>query len=242
MVKHIFFDKSCVIDRALADRSGIEAALKNLKIKYDAVLFVNQIHSAEICVIDHPSKIHGVQNLPKADAIITNLPNLVIAVVTADCAPILLHDDNAKIIAAIHAGWRGARSGIILNAIIAMEKLGAKRSQIIANIGPMIHQKSYEVGQEFYDEFLVEAKSNVQFFQQIQAAEGLLTAKYLFNLPNYVKQKLQQAGIKNIQNCNIDTYENHDYASYRRATHLSGAAPKGDMGIYGRNISAIVID
>ncbi len=240
-IKHYFFNKNCVIDRGLSDHSGIELALANEGVNFSHINFVNQIHSAEVLVIDDAKKIHGKQNLPKADAIVTNLPSLVIAIVTADCSPILLYENNAKIIAAVHSGWRGARSDIILNAIIAMEKLGADRSSIVANIGPMIHQKSYEVGQEFYDEFLAAEKSNAQFFQQTQAVEGLVR-KYLFNLPSYVEQKLQQAGVKNIQNCNIDTYENHDYASYRRATHQGNITQQGSMGPYGRNISAIVIN
>lgn len=231
-IKHNFFGKECFIDRALSDRSRIETALKEKNFNHANIAFVNQVHSAKVVVIDDPQKIYGTQNLPKADAIVTNLPNLAIAVVTADCSPILLQDEKAKVIAAIHAGWRGARLGVIVAAVKEMQKLGAQPAQIRADIGPMIHQESYRVGAEFLEEFLMQDAQNKKFF----IADKSLPAHYLFDLPSYVKEKLQQQNIGNIHDINIDTYANYkNYASYRKATH-EGIAD------FGRNISLIVMN
>ncbi len=231
-IKHNFFGKECYIDRALADLSHIESALKEKQFNFTNIMFVNQIHSAEICVIDDPKKIHGTQNLPKADAIVTNLPNLAIAVITADCSPILLQDSQAKVIAAVHAGWRGAKSGIIAAAISAMKKLGAEPSRIRADIGPMIHQESYQVDEEFIAEFIAESGQNKNFF----SADKTIPSRYLFDLPSYVVEKMQQEKITDICDINIDTYANFkNYASYRKATH------EGTEN-FGRNISLIVMN
>jgi len=230
ITKYRFFDKKCVIDRELSNQDNLALQLSAEDIKFSSINFVNQIHSDQVIIIDDVKKIYGKQNLPKADAIVTNLPSLAIAIITADCAPILLQDDTNKIIAAVHAGWRGAKLNIIANAVKAMEKLGANKELIVANIGPMIHQESYEVGQDFFDEFIAEEKSNANFFHKS------LSGRYLFDLPSYVMQKLQKSGVGNIQNCNINTYVNENYASYRRATH------NNSLAVCGRNISLIVMD
>ena len=170
--------------------------------------------------------------MPKADAIVTNLPNLAIAVITADCSPILLQDEKAKVIAAVHAGWRGARFGVIAAAVKEMQKLGAQPAQIRADIGPMIHQESYRVGAEFLVEFLTEDVQNKKFF----IADKSSPSYYLFDLPSYVNKKLRQQKISNIHDTNIDTYANYkNYASYRKATH------EGVVD-FGRNISLIVMN
>ncbi len=230
MIRKIFFDKNCVIDRQLSDRSNLESDLKSRGINYTNIALINQIHSAEVLVIDDAAKIHGTQNLPKADAIVTNLPNLAIAVVTADCSPILLQDSSKKIIAAVHAGWRGAKANIIAAAVEKMKNLGSNPQQISADIGPMIHQKSYQISQEFYDDFIVEDKNFAKFFQEDAAPNH-----YLFDLPAFVTHKLKEQNITQINNVNIDTYISPDHASYRRGTHENNKE-------YGRNISLIVIE
>lgn len=229
MIKHIFFDRSCVIDKELADRSNIELALKNRGINFFNIAFVKQVHDANVLLIDEKSKVPQNQGLPECDSIVTNLKNLAIAIVTADCGPILLQDEKANVIAAVHAGWKGAKKNIITNAIKAMEKLGAKRSHIVANIGPMIFQESYQITQEFFDDFVKEDKNFAKFFVA-QEEQG----RYLFDLPAFVNYKLQQEKIKEINDTKINTYTNQDYASYRRGTH---------QGIkeYGRNVSLIIM-
>ena len=227
-IKFNFFGKNCLIDRALADRSALELALVKNNIRATNILLLNQVHGTEVVVIDATEKIYGNQGLPKADAIVTNLPNVAIGLFTADCAPILFFDEEKNIVAAAHAGWRGARLGVVKSVIDAMQRLGAKN--ISAKIGPMIQQKSYEISQEFLDEFLSEDLGNKSFF-----VSGAKEDKYLFDLPAYIEKKLQESGIKKIENLGIDTYENEeDFFSFRRSTHRN----EKDCG---RNVSVIAL-
>lgn len=227
-IKYHFFGKDCIIDRPLANRAELNVALAKKDMNAQHVLFVNQIHGAEIVVIDTKEKIYGNQDLPKADALVTNLPNIVIAVITADCAPILFCDEEKNVIAATHAGWRGAKLGVIKSTIDAMKKLGAKN--IKAMIGPMIAQKSYEISKEFFDDFLGEDSGNESFF-----ISGAKPDKYLFDLPAYIEKKLRETGIEKIENLKVDTYENEkDFFSFRRSTHQK----EKDCG---RNVSSIML-
>ena len=228
-IKYHFFGKDCVIDRSLANRANLTKSMLDRGFSSQKVLFVNQIHGAEVCVIDAPQKIHGDQNLPKADALVTNLSNVVLGVFTADCAPILLFDEEEKIIATAHAGWPGAKLGVVASTILQMKNLGAKN--ISAIIGPTIQQNSYEVSPDFFDDFMRENSENKKFF-----INGKNPSKYLFDLPNYVKEKLLKAGVKKIKNQKVDTYKNEEsFYSFRRSTHQN----QQDCG---RNISVITIE
>ena len=227
-IKFHFFGKDCIVDRAIADREDLKRALRDKGFEFDAIQFVNQVHSDNVITIDAHSKIHGDQNLPKADAIVTTLKKVVIGVFTADCAPIFLYDEEKKIIAVIHAGWKGAKNGVIKSTVAEMKKLGAKN--IIALIGPMIQQKSYEVSQEFIDDFTKEDEENKIFF-----VDGNKADKHMFDLPSYVEKKLCEENVSEIKNSRIDTYENEkEFFSYRRSTH------RAELDC-GRNISVIVL-
>jgi hypothetical protein len=160
---------------------------------------------------------------------VTNLSGVAIGVITADCAPILFFDEEKKIVAAAHAGWRGAKLGVILQTVEEMKKLGAEK--ISAIIGPMIQQKSYEVSKEFFDDFVMENPANKKFF-----INGAKPEKHLFDLPSYVEEKLRESGVLEIKNEGIDTYENEENLfSFRRSTHK-------DEKDCGRNVSVIVIN
>jgi YfiH family protein len=224
-----FFGKNCLIDKDLKNRSNLNEILKNRGYKFDNILLLNQIHSNLVVVIDDVSKIYQEQDLPKADAIITNLKNVAIGIVTADCSPILLYSEEKNIIAAIHAGWKGAKNGVIKNAVEAMKNLGA--GHIKAKIGPMIQQDSYQVSQEFYDDFIGEDFDNKSFF--ISDDKPL---KYRFDLTSYVEKKLKIEGINEIDNPKSDTYKNEEkFFSFRRSNHQG-------LSDCGRNISIIMID
>jgi YfiH family protein len=228
-VKYHFFGKELIIDRELKNRAGLKDLLGQKGFKNAHVLFVNQIHGNQVVVIDAEDKIHGEQELPKADALVTNLKNTNIAIVTADCSPILFFDEQKKIIAAAHAGWRGAKAGVIANTVLEMKKLGAEK--ISAIVGPMISQESYEVSQEFLDDFLVDDKSNSVFFKK-----ALAQGKYLFDLPSYVEKRLREVGVLEIKNDRLDTYKNDQTLfSFRRTTHLG----EKDCG---RNVSVICVE
>jgi YfiH family protein len=227
-VRYHFFGKDCLIDRELKNRENLKRAFAEKNIHSKKILFVNQIHGNDVAVIDVENKIHGEQELPKADALVTNLQNVAICVITADCSPILFFDAEKNVVAATHAGWRGAKLGVIKNTVAEMKKLGAKK--ISAIIGPMIHQKSYEVSQEFLDDFLSENLTNKKFF-----VTGMKPEKWLFDLPSYVAEKLRAENVE-VEDKKIDTYENEKtFFSFRRSTHRGEA----DCG---RNVAVIVIN
>jgi YfiH family protein len=229
MLQYNFFGKDCLIDQQLANREDLNQKLLELNFKCSEVLLLNQVHGKEVIIIDDASKIYGTQGLPKVDGIVTNLPNVAIGVVTADCGPILFYDNSSKIIGACHAGWKGAKNGIIEATIKAMKSLGS--SEINAIIGPMIQQNSYEISQEYFDDFLLEKENNKKFFKE-KSEQGL----YLFDLPAYVMEKLQEEKISEIENSAIDTYKNEEsFFSFRRSAHRQ----EKDCG---RNVSVILIN
>ncbi|MFY9642099.1 MAG: peptidoglycan editing factor PgeF [Rhodomicrobium sp.] len=166
---------------------------------------------------------------PEADAVVTNIRGLAVSVLTADCAPVLLADAQAGVVAAAHAGWKGAKAGIVESAIDAMEKLGARAARIEAAIGPAILQAAYEVSPEFKAAFLADGQANERYFTQ---ADG---HRPYFNLAGYVKDRLLSRGVTNIQDIGACTYENESILfSYRRSVHRSEPD-------YGRQISAILL-
>ncbi len=167
---------------------------------------------------------------PKADAMVTDRPGVVIGVLTADCAPILLADARAGIVAAAHSGWKGALGGIIEATVAAMESRGARRADIHALIGPCIGPDSYEVGPEFPGHFDDPAIDRESFFRP-----AATSGKWLFDLPGFVAFRLRQAEIKHIADIGRDTLkEEENFFSYRRTTLRSEAD-------YGRQISAICL-
>lgn len=227
MIKTHFFGKECIIDKFLQDRRNLKKNLEKINFEYSNLLMLNQVHGKDVVMIDHVDKIYGDQNLPKADGIVCNLKNVAIAIVTADCSPILMWDEEKKIIAAVHAGWRGAKAGVIEEAVNLMRDKGAKI--IKAKIGPMIQQYSYEVAQDFYDEFMQEDKKNKKFFFDNKKLQRLF-----FDLSAYVEEKLIDSDVISINNCRTDTYSSlSGFFSYRRSAHI------GETNC-GRNISVIV--
>lgn len=233
MINYNFFGRDCFIDRELNDRSDLNLKLKALEFRLDEVMIVNQVHGKEVILIDNPSKILPTQNLPKADGIVTNLKNLPLGIITADCAPVLFFDNSNNIIGACHAGWRGAKAGIIEETVKQMRLIGAY--QIHAIIGPTIQQYSYEVSQDFYDDFLMTDKNYLKFFKRHKNDANNLP-KWLFDLPSFVAEKLMQAKVDDIENLAIDTYTNPaKYFSYRYSCHVNQA----DQG---RNVSVISIN
>jgi YfiH family protein len=229
MINYNFFGKDCTIDSEYKDRTDLNQKLNDLNFKFGEVLLLNQVHGKDAVVVDDIKKIHGIQNLPKADGIVTNLKNVAIGIITADCAPIIFYDEENQIIGACHAGWKGAKLGIIQETVKKMQALGA--TDIRAIIGPMIQQYSYQVSIDFYNEFLLENRDNLRFFKE--TADPI---RWNFNLPNYVESKLSLSGVNDIENLMIDTYTNiQKYYSYRRFCH-NNAEEKG------RNIAVVCIN
>lgn len=186
-----------------------------------------QIHSATAYVT---SRAWDVGSPPSGDAVVTAQPGLAVAVLTADCAPVLLADPEAGVVAAVHAGWKGALAGVLSATVGAMEEIGASRDRIVAAIGPTISSNCYEVGPEFRDAFLSDKPASASFFAQVPGK-----SRPCFDLPSFVKAELAENGVEQVEDLQSCTYENESlFFSSRRAVH------RGDTD-YGRQISAIVI-
>jgi YfiH family protein len=187
---------------------------------------VHQIHSAQVVVAD---RVWTIEERPRADAMVTDVANILLGILTADCAPVLFGDEDAGVIGAAHAGWRGALAGVTDATIEAMEQLGAQRENIHAAIGPCIAQPSYEVDEEFRSRFLDDDAENVRFFA---SAVG---EKPHFDLEAYVIHRLLEAGVGEVEALGLDTYSDPGrFFSFRRSTHRGEAD-------YGRQLSAIGI-
>ena len=187
---------------------------------------VHQIHSAEVVRVDRP---WAQESRPRADAMVTERPNVLLGILTADCAPVLFADYEAGVVGAAHAGWRGALAGVTDSTIAAMERLGARRENIHAAVGPCIGQSSYEVDEDFRGRFVVNDADNGRFF--VAEDDG----KPHFDLEAYVVHRLIAASIDEVEALNLDTYADPErFYSYRLATH------RGE-GDYGRQLSAIGI-
>ncbi len=186
-----------------------------------------QIHSPDVAIATTP---WDTTSRPRADAMVTKVPGLALGVTAADCGPILFVDPQARVIGATHSGWKGAIGGVLENTIAAMENLGASRSSIIAAIGPLIRQPSYEVGAEFVARFSEGDAGNARFFVPSTRADHSM-----FDLAGYIRLRLERAGILMIDDVGVDTYADERFFSYRRTTHRKEPD-------YGRNIHAIVLD
>jgi polyphenol oxidase len=199
-----------------------------LGAKPPALLTAYQIHSPDVVIVDAP---WSADKRPRADAIVTRTPGVAVGVTTADCGPILLADPAARVIGAAHAGWRGALTGIVEATIGAMRDLGARPERIIAAVGPMIRQKSYEVGPDLITRFTSEDAASERFF-----AAAPRDGHALFDLAGYIRARLSRAGVRQVEDLALCTYADAvRFFSFRRSTH------RGESD-YGRHVSAIVLD
>ena len=189
-------------------------------------VFVKQVHSALVVTVDRPF----AGDPPEADALVTATSDLALGIVTADCAPVLLADRAAGVVAAAHAGWRGAFGGVLEATVEQMVSLGARRENIAAVIGPTIAQSSYEVDAGFHERLIGHDAANADLFEP--GGPG----HYQFDLPGYVARRLTRgAGTGAVTNLALDTYTDPDrFYSFRRATH------RGEP-TYGRQFSIIAL-
>ncbi len=206
-------------NRARAARH-IGAAPENLATPH-------QVHSADAVVVEAVwTSGHG----PKADAVVTNRPGIAVGVGAADCGPVLFAEPQARVVAAAHAGWKGAFIGILESTIAAMERLGASREKIVAVLGPTISADAYEIGPEFSARFIAADAGNERFFRPSSRA-----GHSMFDLPAYIVARLEAAGLSAVGNLGLCTYADEArFYSFRRATH------RGEPD-YGRLLSAITL-
>lgn len=241
-IRHGFFTRQGGVSRGLyselncglGSQDAREAVMENRRRVAAAlgkaaqpVVTLYQTHSATARIVTGPQ---DPANLPRADAVVTATPGVVVGVLAADCCPVLFADPTSKVVAAAHAGWRGAVSGILEATISAMEDAGARRERIVAAIGPCIGVANYEVGPEFEAEVCALAPDNARFFTR--PATG---GRAHFDLSAYVLGRLAALQLAACESATECTYANESrFFSYRRSCHRNEPD-------YGRQISAIVV-
>ncbi len=211
-------------DRALVLENRRRIAL-DLGVEPANVAGCYQIHSAKVIKVTGPME----ENRPEADGLVTDRPGMGLAILTADCGPILFADKGRKIIGACHAGWQGALTGIVENTVDAMVDLGAQRSEIIAVLGPCISQKNYEIGAEFKERFRSHDDAYKRFF-----VKALKPAHYRFDLQGFILGRLESAGVQAHKSGECTYADENNFFSYRRTTHRNEPD-------YGRQMSAIAL-
>jgi YfiH family protein len=217
-------------DRPEAVEENRRRAAEHFGVAVDRLATNYQVHSASAILIEEEAQL----SLPrsKGDALVTNLPLVMCGALSADCAPVLLLDPKARVVAAVHAGWKGALDGVTDMALTAMvQDFDAVASRVIAVVGPCIGPKSYEVGPEFLERFIEADAAYVRFF-----AAGPTPDKRMFDLPAFVLGRLTAAGVETCEWVGHDTCaEADDFFSNRRAF-------KTDRPDYGRLLSAIMLE
>ncbi len=207
------------------NRVRIAAALRTAPERL-AVPF--QIHSPDAIAITEPWPPSA---RPQCDALVTATPGLALGVTGADCGMILFADERARVIGAAHAGWKGALTGVVEATVAAMERLGARRSDILAALGPCIANESYEVGPEFVAAFVASDDDTARYFVPSRRA-----GHSMFDLNAYIAERAERAGVERFEDLRLDTYaDERRFFSYRRATHRKERD-------YGRLLSVIVMN
>lgn len=193
------------------------------------LLSLYQIHSNIALAASEPYR--NLADRPHADGLVTNKKGLIVSALSADCAPLLFCDPTEMIVAACHAGWKGALYGIIESTLSQMVTMGAKLQNIRCVVGPCIAQASYEVSDTYEAEFLANDAESASFFIEAQQVD-----KRYFDLPGYCLSRLERAGLKQIASTGHDTCaDDLNFFSNRRAFK------RGEPD-YGRLISAIMIN
>ena len=211
-------------DKVRENRSRMAAALG---VSAERFLVPFQIHSADALIVTEPWPEAA---RPRCDGIVTNVPGLALGITGADCGMLLFSDAKARVIAAAHAGWKGALAGIVEASVAQMERLGARRRDIAVALGPMIAGNSYEVGPEFEARFLVADSGYTRFFRGSDR-EG----HAWFDLPAFIAMRADEANVGSFEDLALDTYSDEArFFSYRRMSH------RGEPD-YGRLVAGIVL-
>lgn len=200
---------------------------KALGVDGHSLVTVHQEHTADVVTVSVP---WAAEDAPIADGIVTDKPGIALAILAADCTPVLLADPVARVIAAAHAGWKGAIGGVVENTVDAMTTLGATRNNILAAIGPCIGAASYEVGPEFSARFIEKDRENEKYFNT-----SVNDGHSYFDIGGFVKDRAIAAGIASVDRIDTDTYADEQrFFSYRRSCHRNEPD-------YGRQLSGIAL-
>jgi len=223
-LKHCFFSRKNGISTGyyeslncgLGSNDKKENVLKNLEIVSKKIscnkhnlITLNQVHSDQVIYFKNDK---SVKNKLTADAIVSEVKNIGIGILTADCAPILFYDPKKKIIGCAHSGWKGALNGIIKNTVKKFNELNSNNEDLIVVIGPCIGKKNYLVKKDFFEKFISQDKKNENFFDKIEGE------KYSFDLRGFINKEISDLNINEVENIEIDTFEQKEFFySYRRS-------------------------
>jgi len=200
-------------------------------VRPDLMLSLYQVHSPHVITLTDLHAVWTLEDRPQADAMVTNLKGIALAVASADCGPVLFADPHANVIGAAHAGSKGALGGVLEATLEAMEALGAQRTRITVALGPTISRNAYEVGEDFMAPFLAADPFNRDFFAERGPRQTLH-----FDLPSFIRHRLNDAGVTRVVDLGKCTYSDDTrFYSYRRSVHRHEVD-------YGRLISAIAIE
>ena len=212
-------EKDAVVENRRLVASSLGVGSDNLFLPY-------QIHSPDAVLV--PDAFND--GAPRADAVVSAETGQAVGVSTADCGPVLFADPDNRVVAAAHAGWRGALTGVLETTLEAMEAQGARRDRVFAVLGPTISGANYEVGPEFVSRFVDADPANSDYF-----APSERSGHAYFDLPRYIVDRLKRSGVRHAENLGRCTYaEEEQFFSYRRSVHR-------DEGDYGRLVSAIAL-
>ena len=240
-LKHCFFSrkngvsKGCYesLNCGLGSNDKKENVLKNLEFvakkitcSKESLITLNQQHTNQVIHFDNDK---SVKNKLTGDAIVSEVKNIGIGILTADCAPIFFYDHKKRIVGCAHAGWKGALNGVIRNTVKKFNELNSNNNDLIVAVGPCISKKNYEVKIDFFEKFILQDKNNKNFFNRTG------NERYFFDLRGFINRELSNLNIKNIDNIEMDTFsEKEFFYSYRRSQRNAERD-------YGRCISVILM-
>ena len=240
-LRHCFFSRKNGVSNGyykslncgLGSRDKKVNVIKNLKLVSDSIkcnkeslITLHQKHTSRVIHFQNKSQ---VKNKLIGDAIVSQVKNIGIGILAADCAPILFYDPKKEIIGCAHSGWKGALSGIIQNTVKKFNELDSNSNDLIAIIGPCISKESYEVRLDLFNQFISKDSQNKKFFKKINQE------KFLFDLRGFINNEISNLNIKNIENIEMDTFSEEEFFySYRRSQFNKEKD-------YGRCISVILM-
>ena len=240
-LKHCFFSRKNGVSKGyyeslncgLGSNDKKENVLKNLdwvakKItcRKEYLITLNQKHTNQVIHFDSGK---SVKNKLTGDAIVSEVKNIGIGILTADCAPIFFYDHKKKIIGCAHAGWKGALNGVIRNTVKKFNELNSNNNDLIAVVGPCINKKNYEVKADFFEKFISQDKNNENFFKKLSSE------KYVFDLRGFINKEIYDLNIQNVENIEMDTFSQQEFFYSYRRSRLNREQD------YGRCISVILM-
>ena len=205
---------------------NLDWVAKKITCKNESLITLNQKHTNQVIHFDSGK---SVKNKLTGDAIVSEVKNIGIGILTADCAPIFFYDHKKRIIGCAHAGWKGALNGVIKNTVKKFNELNANNNDLIAVIGPCINKKNYEVKTDFFKKFISQDKNNENFFKKITSE------KYVFDLRGFINKEMSDLNIKNVENIEMDTFSQQEFFYSYRRSRLNREED------YGRCISVILM-